>query len=44
VIVTDSVPSFRLPRSAAMRAKLAMASAAPLFGQAIAASHAAWWR
>jgi ribose-phosphate pyrophosphokinase len=44
VIVTDSVPSFRLPRTSAVRAKLVMASAAPLFGQAIAASHAAWWR
>jgi ribose-phosphate pyrophosphokinase len=44
VIVTDSVPPFRLPLTASVRAKLATASAAPLFAQAIAASHAAWRR
>lgn len=37
VVVTDSVPSFRLPSAAVLRGKLRVASAAPLFAQAIRA-------
>lgn len=44
IIVTDSVPPFRLPLDNAVRAKLYIASAAPLFARAINASHAAWSR
>lgn len=44
LIVTDSVPSFRLPPDAAVRAKLVVASAAGLFAQAVTASHLAWRR
>jgi len=44
VIVTDSVPPFRLPPAAAVRSKLRVVSAVPLFAQAIQASHAAWSR
>lgn len=44
IVVTDSVPPFRLPLSAPVRNKLRAVSAAPLFAQAIQASHAAWSR
>lgn len=44
LIVTDSVPPFRLPQHAAVRAKLSVASAAGLFAQAVMASHLAWRR
>lgn len=44
VIVTDSVPSFRLPQDARVRAKLTMVSAAPQFARAIQACHGAWKR
>lgn len=44
IVVTDSVPAFRLPPAAAVRSKLVMASAAPLFARAVSASHAAWQR
>ncbi len=44
IIVTDSVPPFRLPSAGAVRNKLRVVSAAPLFAQAIQASHAAWSR
>jgi ribose-phosphate pyrophosphokinase len=44
LIVSDSVPPFRLPQHAAVRAKLSVASAAGLFAQAISASHLAWRR
>jgi ribose-phosphate pyrophosphokinase len=44
IIITDSVPPFRLPATAPVRSKLRVASAVPLFAQAIAASHAAWVR
>jgi ribose-phosphate pyrophosphokinase len=44
VIVTDSVPPFRLPASAAVRSKLRVLSAAPLFAQALKAAHEAWRR
>ena len=42
LIVTDSVPTFRLPQDCAARGKLTVASAAPQFAQAILASHLAW--
>lgn len=42
IVVTESVPAFRLPATAAVRSKLVVASAAPLFARAISASHAAW--
>jgi ribose-phosphate pyrophosphokinase len=42
IIVTDSVPAFRVPSDAGMRGKLRFASAAPLFAETIRASHAAW--
>jgi ribose-phosphate pyrophosphokinase len=38
VLITDSIPPFRL-QSGAVRAKLEVVSAAPLFGQAIEAMH-----
>lgn len=44
VVITDSVPPFRLPADAPARAKLAVASAVPLFARAIRESHAAWLR
>jgi ribose-phosphate pyrophosphokinase len=44
VVITDSVPPFRLPQSHALRKKLRIVSAAPLFAQSIRASHAAWLR
>lgn len=44
IVVTDSVPPFRLPQTGAARRKLRVASAVPLFAQAIQASHAAWSR
>lgn len=44
IIVTDSVPPFRLAADAALRDKLCIASAAPLFAHAIKLSHAAWLR
>lgn len=44
VVVSDSVPPFRLPAGAALAARLRVVSAAPLFAQAIRESHAAWRR
>ena len=44
IIVTDSVPPVRLPLSAPVRSKLRVVSTAPLFAQAIQASHASWSR
>lgn len=44
IIVTDSVPPFRLPATASVRSKLRVVSAAPLFAQAVRATHAAWRR
>ncbi|NDP37976.1 MAG: ribose-phosphate pyrophosphokinase [Rhodoferax sp.] len=38
IIITDSVPPFRLPMDCAVRRKLAIASAVPLFARAIKAS------
>jgi len=42
IVVTDSVPPFRLPLTSAVRGKLSFASAALLFALAIRASHRAW--
>lgn len=42
VLVTDSVPPFRLPAAGPVHRKLRSVSAAPLFAQAIKACHAAW--
>jgi ribose-phosphate pyrophosphokinase len=44
VVVTDSVPPFRLPADAAVRAKLQIVSAVPLLAAAVRDSHAAWRR
>ena len=44
VVISDSVPPLRLPADAAVRAKLQIVPAAPLFAQAIRDSHAAWRR
>lgn len=43
ILLTDSVPPFRLPLSSAVRSKLTIASTAPLFATAIRASHGARW-
>lgn len=42
IVVSDSVPPFRLPADAAVRAKLRVVSAAPLFAQAISDCHGSW--
>jgi len=42
VVVTDSVPGFRLPRDALLRRKLRVLGAAPLFAQAVRVSHDSW--
>lgn len=42
IVITDSVPPFRLPLACAARRKLSIASAIPLFAQAIKASLGAW--
>jgi ribose-phosphate pyrophosphokinase len=39
ILVTDSVPAFRLPEGSALRRKLQVVSAAPLLARAIRASH-----
>lgn len=44
LIVTDSVPAFRLPMDSVVRHKLRVASAVPLFEQAIQVSHCTWRR
>lgn len=44
VVVTDSVPPFRLPAGAPVADRLRVASAAPLFADAIRGCHAAWRR
>lgn len=41
IIVTDSVPPFRLPLASRVRSKLSIASAVPLFALAIKACHGA---
>ncbi|PNG47175.1 MULTISPECIES: ribose-phosphate diphosphokinase [unclassified Variovorax] len=42
LIVTDSVPPFRLPEGSPVRARLEVASVVPMFAEALSASHAAW--
>lgn len=42
LLLTDSVPSFRLPALAAVRRKLRVVSCAPALARAIRASHDAW--
>lgn len=42
LIVTDSMPPFRLPESGPVRDKLQIASVVPQFAEAVSASHAAW--
>lgn len=44
VVVTDSVPPFRLPASGPVAAKLRIVSAVELFSRAIRDSHDAWLR
>ncbi len=44
IVVTDSVPPFRLPVASKLRDKLSIASAVPLFAQAIKTCHGAWPR
>ena len=44
LMVTDSVPTFRLPQGCAVRGKLTVATAAPQFARAMLTSHAAWRR
>jgi ribose-phosphate pyrophosphokinase len=44
VVVTDSVPSFRLATGAAVRARLRIATSVPLLADAIRESHLAWSR
>lgn len=44
IVVTDSVPPFRLPMASTLRDKLSIASAVPLFAQAVKTCHAAWSR
>lgn len=44
VVVTDSVPSFRVPTDSPLRGRLATASAAPLLARAVRESHASWSR
>jgi hypothetical protein len=38
-VVSDSVPAFRMPNSAAFASRLQVVSAAPLLGRAIAEVH-----
>lgn len=42
LVVTDSVPPFRLPDGGPVRSKLHVVSAVPLFAEAVRASHASW--
>jgi ribose-phosphate pyrophosphokinase len=44
IVVTDSVPSFRLAEASPVRRKLRTVSAVPLFAQAIRSSHQGWRR
>ncbi|MGZ5184408.1 MAG: ribose-phosphate diphosphokinase [Caldimonas sp.] len=44
LVVSDSVPPFRLPDDGPVRAKLQVVSAVPLFAEAIRTSHVAWWQ
>ena len=42
LVVTDSVPPFRLPDGGPVRSKLHVVSAVPLFAEAVRASHVCW--
>ena len=42
LVVTDSVPPFRLPDDGAVRGKLHVVSAVTLFAEAVRASHGSW--
>ncbi|HET7524818.1 MAG TPA: ribose-phosphate diphosphokinase [Burkholderiaceae bacterium] len=42
IVVSDSVPPFRLSADSATRAKLQVVTAAPLFAQAISECHGSW--
>ena len=42
LVVTDSVPPFRLPDGSPVRSKLHVVSAVPLFAEAVRASHTSW--
>jgi ribose-phosphate pyrophosphokinase len=42
ILITESVPSFRLPHDGAARRKLVVVPVAPLLALALGASHAAW--
>jgi ribose-phosphate pyrophosphokinase len=44
VLVTDSVPPFRLPEGGPVRGKLRIVSAVPLFAEAIRACRDSWRR
>ncbi|MCV2371310.1 ribose-phosphate diphosphokinase [Roseateles oligotrophus] len=44
IVITDSVPPFRLPSNLPVRGKVQIASSVPLFAQAIRDSSNAWWR
>ena len=44
VVVCDSVPPFRVAPAGALRARLRVVTAVPLFRDAIRASHSAWRR
>jgi ribose-phosphate pyrophosphokinase len=44
IVITDSVPPFRLPPNLPARGKLQIASSVPLFAQAIRDTSNAWWR
>lgn len=44
IIITDSVPPFRLPTTGALPNKLRVVSAAGLFAEAISTSHVSWLR
>ena len=44
VLVTDSVPGFRVPAQGALRDKLRVVSCVPPLAAAIRDSHAAWLR
>lgn len=44
LVVTDSVPSFRLEDASPVRSKLQVVSVVTLFAEAVHASHAAWRR
>ena len=44
LVVTDSVPPFRLAEGTAARRKLEVVSAVPLFADAVRNSHASWWQ